>query len=63
MEKTEHSYQIINGISLHIAHVEKGESGDVILLHGFPELWYSWRYQMLALAEAGFRAIAPDSRG
>lgn len=40
-----------------------GESGDVILLHGFPEIWYSWRYQMLALAEAGFRAIAPDCRG
>ncbi|KAH7653414.1 Soluble epoxide hydrolase protein [Dioscorea alata] len=63
MEKIEHSYLIINGISLHIAHVGKGESGDVILLHGFPEIWYSWRYQMLALAEAGFRAITPDCRG
>ena len=35
----------------------------MLLLHGFPEIWYSWRYQMIALAEAGFRAIAPDFRG
>ncbi|KAJ0974426.1 hypothetical protein J5N97_016391 [Dioscorea zingiberensis] len=63
MEKIEHSYLIINDLRLHIALVGKGEYGDVILLHGFPEIWYSWRYQMLALAEAGFRAIAPDCRG
>ncbi|KAH9324579.1 hypothetical protein KI387_004757, partial [Taxus chinensis] len=36
---------------------------DVLLLHGFPEIWYSWRYQMIALADAGFHAIAPDFRG
>jgi pimeloyl-ACP methyl ester carboxylesterase len=35
----------------------------VVLLHGFPELWYSWRHQMPALAEAGFHAIALDMRG
>jgi len=35
----------------------------VVFLHGFPEIWYSWRHQMLALAGAGFRAIAPDYRG
>ena len=36
---------------------------SVVLLHGFPEIWYSWRHQMLALADAGFHAIAPDLRG
>ena len=35
----------------------------VLFLHGFPEIWYSWRHQMIALAKAGFRAIAPDHRG
>lgn len=44
-------------------YVEQGEGFPVLLLHGFPELWYSWRYQIPALAGAGFRAIAPDLRG
>lgn len=35
----------------------------VVFLHGFPEIWYSWRHQMIAVANAGFRAIAPDYRG
>lgn len=35
----------------------------VILLHGFPEIWYTWRHQMVGLANGGFRAIAPDFRG
>lgn len=35
----------------------------VVFLHGFPEIWYTWRNQMIALANAGFRAIAPDYRG
>src|SRR5690606_22918766 len=35
----------------------------VLLLHGFPEFWYSWRRQLPALAQAGFRAAAPDLRG
>jgi epoxide hydrolase 4 len=35
----------------------------VVLLHGFPEFWYSWRYQLPALAAAGFRAVAVDQRG
>ena len=40
-----------------------GELGTVVFLHGFPEIWYSWRHQMLAVAAAGYRAIAPDCRG
>ena len=50
-----------NGIRM--AVYEQGEGAPVILLHGFPELAYSWRHQFPALAAAGFRAIAPDQRG
>ncbi|EHA8588462.1 bifunctional epoxide hydrolase 2 [Cocos nucifera] len=63
MEKIEHSFLSIRGLNLHIAHIGKGELGTVVFLHGFPEIWYSWRHQMVAVAEAGFRAIAPDFRG
>jgi pimeloyl-ACP methyl ester carboxylesterase len=48
-------------IELHVA--ECGEGEPVLLLHGFPELWYSWRHQMQAIAASGRRAIAPDPRG
>jgi pimeloyl-ACP methyl ester carboxylesterase len=50
-----------NGIRLHLA--EQGEGPLVLLCHGFPESWYSWRHQLKALAEAGYRAVAPDMRG
>ena len=50
-----------NGIRLHVA--EQGEGPLVILCHGFPECWYSWRHQLPALAKAGFRAVALDLRG
>lgn len=50
-----------NGINL--AVYEQGQGPAVVLLHGFPELAYSWRHQLPALADAGFRAIAPDQRG
>ncbi len=50
-----------NGISLNIA--EQGQGPLVILCHGFPESWYSWRHQLKALAQAGFHAVAPDMRG
>ena len=56
-----HYYLPVNGIRLHC--LEQGEGLPVLLCHGFPELSYSWRYQMPALAEAGFRALAPDLRG
>jgi pimeloyl-ACP methyl ester carboxylesterase len=46
---------------MHIA--EQGSGPTVLLCHGFPECWYSWRHQLTALAEAGFRVIAPDMRG
>ena len=51
----------VNGIEMHVA--ECGAGPMVLLCHGWPELWYSWRHQLKALAEAGFRAVAPDMRG
>jgi len=50
-----------NNISLNIA--EQGEGPLILMLHGFPESWYSWRHQIPALAKAGFHAVAPDMRG
>nr|CAD1844376.1 unnamed protein product [Ananas comosus var. bracteatus] len=63
MEKIEHIYLDIRGLRLHIAQIGKGELGTVVFLHGFPEIWYTWRHQMIAITDAGFRAIAPDFRG
>jgi len=51
-----------NGIRLH-AMTEGAQGPLVVLLHGFPECWYSWREYLHPLAEAGFRAVAPDMRG
>src|SRR6266850_1804155 len=50
-----------NGIRMQLA--EAGAGPPVLLCHGFPESWYSWRRQLPALAEAGFHAVAPDMRG
>ena len=50
-----------NGLNIHFA--EAGEGPLVLLCHGFPESWYSWRHQLQALAEAGYHAVAPDMRG
>src|SRR3989442_4894138 len=60
---TEISHRLVetNGIRLHVA--ERGEGPLVVLCHGFPESWYSWRHQLPALAAAGFHAVAPDMRG
>ncbi len=49
------------GTRIHL--VEEGEGPIVLLVHGFPESWYSWRHQLPAIAEAGFRAVAIDVRG
>lgn len=51
----------VNNVRLHI--VEYGKGPLVVLLHGFPEYWYAWRFQLPALAEAGYRVVAPDLRG
>jgi pimeloyl-ACP methyl ester carboxylesterase len=59
--EVEHRVVETNGIRMYLA--EAGAGPAVVLLHGFPESWYSWRHQLNALAEAGFHAIAPDQRG
>ena len=56
-----HRYVDVRGLRMHIA--EAGSGPLVLLLHGFPESWYSWRHQLTALAAAGFHAVAPDQRG
>ncbi|KAM3285144.1 hypothetical protein P3S67_023943 [Capsicum chacoense] len=63
MEGIEHKYIEVNGLKLHVAETGSGNSPVVVFLHGFPEIWYSWRRQMMAVAKAGYRAIAPDFRG
>jgi pimeloyl-ACP methyl ester carboxylesterase len=57
----EHRYISANGARFHVA--ELGEGPLVLLLHGFPQFWYAWRHQMVALAAAGYRAAALDLRG
>src|SRR6266550_6047274 len=56
-----HTYANVNGIRLHYAEAGSGDK-LVILLHGFPEFWYSWQKQLDALSE-GFHVVAPDMRG
>lgn len=61
MAELKHSFAHSNGIRMHF--VEQGEGPLVVMCHGWPESWYSYRHQIPALAAAGFRAIAPDQRG
>jgi pimeloyl-ACP methyl ester carboxylesterase len=61
MSEITHRFIETNGIRMHLA--ECGAGPLVVLCHGFPESWYSWRHQLHALAEAGFHAVAPDMRG
>jgi pimeloyl-ACP methyl ester carboxylesterase len=56
-----HRYADLGDVRLHL--VEAGSGPLVLLLHGFPEFWYSWRFQIPALAAAGYRVLAPDMRG
>jgi len=52
-----------NGVLLHVVTAGPEDGPLVVLLHGFPEFWYSWRHQIPALADAGYRVVAPDMRG
>jgi pimeloyl-ACP methyl ester carboxylesterase len=61
MPRVEHRIEYRNGIRLHAA--ECGSGPLVILIHGFPESWYSWRHQLPVLAGAGFHVVAIDVRG
>lgn len=61
MPDVRHRVVETNGLRMHVA--ELGEGPAVLFCHGFPECWYSWRHQLRALADAGYRAVAPDQRG
>jgi pimeloyl-ACP methyl ester carboxylesterase len=61
MSELQHKFVDTNGIKMH--YVEQGAGPLVVLCHGWPESWYSWRHQIPALADAGFRVVAPDQRG
>lgn len=60
-ERWQHGALITNGVRLH--YVSQGEGPLVVLLHGFPEFWYSWRWQIPFLAQLGYKVVAPDLRG
>jgi pimeloyl-ACP methyl ester carboxylesterase len=61
IKSIEHRFIQVNGIKMHIA--EQGEGPLIVLAHGWPELWYSWRHVLPALASAGYHVVAPDMRG
>lgn len=61
MSDLKHGFVHTNGIRLH--YVEAGSGPLIVLCHGWPESWYSWRHQIPALAAAGYRSVAPDQRG
>jgi len=61
MNELSHQTAEVNGIRLQ--YVEAGAGPLVLLCHGFPECWYSWRHQLEAVAAAGYRAVAPNQRG
>lgn len=63
MSEIAHHQIPTNGIELHVAESGPPSGPPIVLCHGFPELWYSWRHQFDALAGAGFRVLAPDLRG
>ena len=56
-------HRVVDAFGVRIHCVEHGSGPLVLLIHGFPESWYSWRHQLPVIAEAGFRAVAIDVRG
>ncbi len=58
-----HQHVATNGIRMHVAESGPADGPAVVLCHGFPECWYSWRHQLEALGDAGYHVIAPDQRG
>ena len=61
MAGLEHKFVTTNGIRMH--YVELGTGPLVVMCHGWPESWYSYRHQISALSQAGYRVVAPDQRG
>ena len=63
MSDITHRTLATNFIDMHIAEAGPADGPLVVLCHGFPESWYSWRHQLPALADAGYHVVAPDQRG
>ncbi|CAN1343773.1 Epoxide hydrolase A [Linum perenne] len=65
MEKIEHTTISANGINIHVASTgdNNNTTRAILFLHGFPQLWYTWRHQLVSLSSLGYRCIAPDLRG
>ncbi|MDT7555241.1 MAG: hypothetical protein QOI16_3781 [Pseudonocardiales bacterium] len=63
MSETTHRTVTVDGLDLHIVEAGPQDGPTVLLLHGFPECWYSWRHQLAGLADEGFHVVAPDQRG
>ena len=61
LDAVSHRFIETNGLRMHLA--EQGTGPLMLLCHGFPELWYSWRYQFPALVKAGYHVVVPDLRG
>lgn len=59
----QHRFVSANGARFHVAELGDSDAPLVLLLHGFPQFWYTWRHQMVALADAGYRVAAMDLRG
>ena len=60
-DQVDHRYADSNGVKIHYAALGQGKL--VVMIHGFPDFWYSWRHQMRALSQAGYRVVAVDQRG
>lgn len=63
MDGIEHRTIKVNGINIHVAEKGPINAPVILFIHGFPELWCSWRHQILTLSSLGYRTIAPDLRG
>lgn len=63
MDDVRHRQVATNGISMHVAEAGPADGPVVLLCHGFPESWWSWRHQLAPLAGAGWHVVAPDMRG
>ena len=59
----DHEFLDVQGLRLHVTLAGPTDGQPIFLLHGFPEFWYGWRYQIPALARAGYRVVVPDQRG
>jgi pimeloyl-ACP methyl ester carboxylesterase len=62
-DRFRHHQMATNGILMHVAESGPEDGPTVVLCHGFPECWYSWRHQLRSLGDAGFHVLAPDQRG